>query len=33
MKQKDSFENIFTSGFGEMMLFHFVYNNIKIVAF
>jgi hypothetical protein len=33
MKQKDFFENVLPSGFGEMMLFHFWYNNIKIGAF
>jgi hypothetical protein len=33
MKQKNLFENFFTSGFGEMMMFHFLYNNIKIGAF
>jgi hypothetical protein len=32
MKQKDFFENFFTSGFGEIM-FHFLCNNIKVGAF
>jgi hypothetical protein len=32
MKQKDFFENFFISGFGEIM-FHFLYNNIKIRTF
>jgi hypothetical protein len=33
MKQKDFFENFLPSGFGEIMLFYFWYNNIKIRAF
>jgi hypothetical protein len=33
MKQKDFFENFLASGFGEIILFYFWYNNIKIGAF
>jgi hypothetical protein len=33
MKQKDFFENFITSGFGEMMMFRFLYITSKLGHF